>query len=453
MIGLTLDGAARISDVLAAVRSAAAGLESGRPLVGLRLDDESIEERRMPTAAEISSAAGDRPVVLHRYCGHVAVANETALALGGITSATPDPPGGVIDRDPDGEPTGGLRETAIDLVAEALPTTTIAVAPSDVGRALRSVAAHGITSIGAMVRCGAGAWASLGDETEIVAAAAADIPIKMRCYVVADTPEQFFAAGDLLAEAGSRIRWQGLKRFGDGSFGGHTAAMHEPFGDRDTLGTLRLDETDELMTTTALRAGKDVAIHAIGDLAVSRVLDLMEQVQPIRGNSRMRIEHVSVIQPSDLARMSSLGIIGSVQPPFMGSETEWLENRVGAHRLPMTYPLRSLLDAGVALAGGSDCPVETPDPWSGMALARDRAGIYPPECLSAGEAFNLYTHGGAAALGEPEPLAVGSPANLVVVDHDPVEVSPDELRETRVIATYVDGQPVDIAAGPGVWPG
>lgn len=110
-------------------------------------------------------------------------------------------------------------------------------------------------------------------------------------------------------------------------------------------------------------------------------------------------------------------------------------------------------DAGVTLAGGSDCPVETPDPWSGMALARDRAGIFPAERLTPEEAFALYTAGGAAALGEPEPLAVGSPADLVVVDRDPVAVGPDEVRETQVIATYVDGSAVDISHGSAPWPG
>ena len=452
--GLTLGSARDIADVLDAVRVAAGELPPGAPVVGLRLDDESLTERRLPTAAELDRAAPSRPVVLHRYCGHVAVANHAALALGGITAATSDPIGGVIDRNAAGAPTGVLRETAIDAVSAALPPGASAVTPAGVARALRGLAALGITSIGAMVRRGEGAWASLGNETEILAAAGPDIPIKVRAYVIADTAEQLLDAGTRLGAAGPRVRWQGLKRFGDGSFGGHTAAMHLPFADRPTTGTLRLAASDEALAIAALDAGKDVAIHAIGDLAVTRTVDLMETLRRLRPrDGRLRIEHVSVILPADVARMASLGILASVQPPFMGSETHWIEGRVGADRLPMTYAFRTMADAGITLAGGSDCPVEKPDPWSGMALARDRAGVYPSEALSAEAAFVMYTAGGAAALGEPEPLAVGSPADFVVVDRDPVTATPDLLRNTRVLATYVDGIPVDISGGELPWPG
>ncbi len=319
---------------------------------------------------------------------------------------------------------------------------------------MTGLAALGITSIGAMVRRGGGAWATLGNETDLVAAAGAAIPIKLRCYVIADTVADLHDAGIWLDDAGPRIRWQGLKRFGDGSFGGHTAAMHEPFADRDTTGTLRLTEKDAELAAAAVAAGRDVAIHAIGDLACTAVLDLMDDLAPQAGDrSRLRMEHVSVIRRDDVARLARLGIIASVQPPFMGSETGWVEERIGPERMRDTYAFRTLWDAGVTLAGGSDCPVESPDPWSGMALARDRAGLNPAQALTASEAFTMYTAGGAAALGEPEPLAVGSPADLVVVDRDPVEVTPDELRRTEVIATYVDGERVETGGGPPRWPG
>ncbi len=451
--GLTLGGARSLGDVLTAVAAAAAVRPGGAPVIGLRLDNEALAEGRLPTAAELDTVAGGRPIILHRYCGHVAVANHAALALAGVDASTPDPAGGVIDRTADGSPTGVVRETAIDLVTAALPKGTTEVAPSDVARALRGLAARGITSIGAMLRRGEGAWASLGDETEIIAAAGPDIPIKVRGYVIADTPDQLHEGARRLGTAGPRVRWQGLKRFGDGSLGGHTAAMHAPFADRDTTGTLRLGAVDEQMTRETLRAGGDIAIHAIGDRAVTEVIDLMERVTDERGASRLRIEHVSVIQPADVARMATLGIVASVQPPFLGSETGWLAGRVGPDRLLLTYALRTMADAGITLAGGSDCPVEKPDPWSGMALARDRAGIRPAESLTAEEAFAMYTVGGATALGEPEPLAAGSPADFAIVDRDPVAASPDELRDTRVLATYVDGAPVDITAGELPWPG
>jgi hypothetical protein len=155
----------------------------------------------------------------------------------------------------------------------------------------------------------------------------------------------------------------------------------------------------------------------------------------------------------DVARLAATGAIASVQPPFLTSETSWLEKRLGADRLPLTYAFRSLEEAGVTIAGGSDCPVESPDPWAGMAAARDRAGIVPAESLSAERALALYTTGGATALGEAEPLAAGSPADFVVVDRDPVLASPAELRATVVIDTYVGGEAVEVDTSRSVWVG
>jgi predicted amidohydrolase YtcJ len=144
-----------------------------------------------------------------------------------------------------------------------------------------------------------------------------------------------------------------------------------------------------------------------------------------------------------------MGIVTSVQPAFLGSEVDWLEDRVGPDRLPFTYPLRSLQRAGATLAGGSDCPVESPNPFAGMALAIDRAGIVVEEGLEPAAALGLFTQ--ATALQEPAPLATGSPADLIVVDRNPVEVTPDELRETRVLGTFVDGAEVEVERTRPYW--
>jgi predicted amidohydrolase YtcJ len=252
---------------------------------------------------------------------------------------------------------------------------------------------------------------------------------------------------------GSRLRWAGLKRFADGSLGGHTAAMHEPFSDDpDENGMLRLTAVEEELARASLEMGGTVAIHAIGDLACTRVLDLFEKLvgEGIAGH-RLRLEHASVLTAGDIGRLARLGVIASVQPAFMASETRWLEKRVGPDRLLRTYPLGSLESAGVALAGGSDCPVEPPDPWAGIALARDRAGIVPAEALSAESAFRLFTSGGALALGEPEPLAAGSPADFLIVDRDPVTSTPDEVRATKVIDTWIGGEPVAVDRSIPTW--
>jgi len=146
-----------------------------------------------------------------------------------------------------------------------------------------------------------------------------------------------------------------------------------------------------------------------------------------------------------------MGVIASVQPAFIGSETGWLGARVGEDRLARTYPFASLQSAEATLAGGSDSPVESPDPFAGMALARDRAGMVPEESVDGIAALRLFTEGGAAALGEPSPLGVGSAADFVVVDRNPVAVTPDELRGTRVLSTIVGGAVVRVDRSQAFW--
>ena len=229
--------------------------------------------------------------------------------------------------------------------------------------------------------------------------------------------------------------------------------MHDPFADAtDETGTMRLTTDDLALAGAALDLGGMVAIHAIGDRANTAVLDYFETLVASGVDPRrLRIEHASVLTAKDLQRIGRLGIIASVQPAFIGSETTWLGERVGEDRLRLTYPFASLLAAGATLAGGSDSPVESPDPFAGMALARDRAGLVVEESLNAAAALGLFTNGGSKALGEPPPLAVGSPADLVVVDRDPLTASADELRETAVVATVIDGVEVSVDRSHPVW--
>lgn len=451
--GVSLKTAVNLDEVTHRLRAAAERLAPEAPVVAVRLDDESLEERRLPQRTDLDAAFVDRPVLLHRYCGHVAVANTAALALGGVDATTPDPPGGVIDRDPSGTPTGVLRETAIELVSTKLAGAG-RVTPEALVAAMRGLAGLGLTSIGGMVGCGDGPWATLGDETEVLAAAARRLPIKIHAMVIASSPAQLAEKATLLGRAGGKLSWLGLKRFADGSFGGHTAAMHEPFTDRaGATGTLRLTDEDRNLAKAAIDLGGTVAIHAIGDRACTAVIDLFEELRPhVDDPTRLRLEHASVLTRTDIGRLADLGIVASVQPAFIGSETTWLETRVGS-RLDRTYAFASLERAGVTLAGGSDCPVEPPHPLLGMALARDRAGIFPAEGLSPERALAMFTDGAAAALGEPHPLAVGSPADLVVLDRDPVTSTPDEVRTTTVLETFVNGTPVEVDRSLPVWPG
>lgn len=449
LTGAPLHRVADIAELQQTLRAAAAG---GDGLVtGSNFNETSMNEPRLPVAADLDEVATDRPVMVHRYDGHMAIVNTRGLEMAGISAATPDPAGGVIDRDAGGAPTGVLRETAIDLATSA-PGFERQIDPTEVGRRMRALASRGITSIGAMIRSGEGPWAHIGDEVAVMTAAAPDIPIRIHGFVTADSPEALHSAAKKLDSAGELIDWAGVKRFADGSFGSHTAAMFEPFGDSPGTGTMRLNEDDIAMAHIAVNAGRSVAIHAIGDAAAGRVLDLFEHlvaegVEP----HRLRMEHASVLAADDIDRMGRLGVVASVQPAFLGSEVDWIEARVGPDRLRRTYAFASLLRSGSLVVGGSDSPVESPDPWEAMALCRDRAGLVLEEALSAGQALALYTTNAAKALGEPEPLSAGSPADFVVVEADPLEASPDELRATEVIATYVGGHEIAFDRSTGWW--
>lgn len=449
LTGASLHNASSIEVMREMLREAAAD----RPglVTGWNLNEATLAEKRLPVAADLDAAIPDRPAMVHRYDGHLAIVNSAVLLAAGISAGTPDPAGGVIDRDAAGRPTGVLRETAIDLAVMA-PGMQSPVDPADVATKMRGLASLGITSVGAMVRSGEGAWAHLGDEAAIVAEAAPDIPIRINAFVIADGPATLETAAARLDEAGELVRWVGVKRFGDGSFGSHTAAMLEPFADSPgNRGTLRLNAGDAEMARISVAAGRRVAIHAIGDAAAARVLDLFEELAAEGADpAGLRVEHASVLAAEDIERMGRLGLVASVQPAFLGSEVDWIEDRVGSDRLRRTYAFASLLEAGVLVVGGSDAPVEAPNPWEAMALCRDRAGIVPEEAITPEQALAMYTSSAARALGEPEPLAVGSPADLVVVDRDPINATPEEVRGTVVIDTYVAGERVD-TTGTGRW--
>lgn len=452
LLGVTLKDAVSIAEVGERLKERAASMDGLTPLVAMRLDDESLAERRFPLRTELDEWLGDRPVLVHRYCGHIAVANTAALHAAGIGRNAPSPYGGSIDLDAQGIPTGVLRETAVDIVAAAIPPTEPITAAQLVD-AMRGLAGLGLTSIGAMAGCGDGLWASLGDEVRLLADVSADLPIRLRVMVIANDKDTLERSAETLREAGPMVSFLGLKRFADGSLGGHTAAMHEPYADNpSTSGTVRLDAGDIELARHAVSMNATVAIHAIGDAATGSVLDIMETLIDEGANpDRLRIEHASVITGRDIGRFAESGVIASVQPAFLGSETEWLPKRMGPARLQRTYPFRTLLNAGARLAGGSDCPVEPPHPLSGMALARDRAGLVPSESLAADEALALFTDGAALAIGEEPPLVAGSAADLVLLDRDPVDATPDELRAAKVRATWVGGSRVDVDPGRVTW--
>jgi predicted amidohydrolase YtcJ len=448
--GCSLKNSTDIKDLQRRLMEYADTFVAGKPIVATRIDDAGLAEQRLPTRTDLDEALPDRPVVVYRYCGHVAIANSAALRDSAITRDTPNPDGGSIDHDAYGNPTGVLRETAIGLIPTHLSWSGDPDEETLIS-ALVGLAGIGITSIGAMM-----SHDERHPEQHEVALwqrVAKQLPIRVHGITSVETPRLLEDAATKLNGAGPRLSWLGLKRFADGSLGGHTAAMHAPFVDVESRGILRLSGVDTLLARRSIELGGMVAIHAIGDRAVDAVLDMFDDLISDGADPRdLRMEHVSVLNQNQVARFAALGVTAVVQPAFLASEAAWVVDRIGRDRASWLYPFQSLITAGAPMAGSSDCPVEPPQPLWGMAGAMDRCGMNAQERLTGIEALAMFTSGAALALREPEPLSLGSPADIVIIDADPTTASADEIRNAEVLDTYVDGIRVKVDRSSSVWP-
>lgn len=389
--GLELMDSVDLADLTARVARFADTVEGA--VIGHRLNDEGLAEGRLPTRDDLDDVVGDRPTLLYRYCGHIAVANSAALSLAGVESGTPDPEGGSFDRDPTGEPTGVLRETAIQSVSSALAPLVDGPSDAAILRAFGDLAAMGLGSITGIVSAGEPLWCGVTDELDVLCRLAPDLPIDVDVLVIAPDPQLLAEAAEKIRRSQGRVRFLGWKEFADGSFGGHTAALHDPFTDRpDTRGTERLDrEHATVMARAAMMLGGTVAVHAIGDRANDAVLDLFEDLVDMGADpTRLRVEHASLLTAAAVERMARLGVTASVQPAFLASEGDWLVKRIGDERMRRVYPFRSLIQAGIQVIGGSDSPVELPDPTIGINAAIGRPGFDPSEGLTPDEAAALF---------------------------------------------------------------
>lgn len=448
---LNLAGAS-LGEALDRIRSAAASLPLSAWILGRGWDEASLG--RLPGKDEIEEAASGRPCVLYRKCDHVALAGRRALSHAGITAASPDPAGGTIDRDPvTGEPTGILRETAIQAVADAVPAPSIAGLESAVRRAAREALSLGITSVRPEDVRTAG---TLERACRIYRNAVGPQHIPLR--VVLDVFH--LALGELLTTTWSSDEWFRLgavKIFADGSLGARTAALSDPYRDEPGNRGIQVTPIRDLKRLVMMthRAGRQVAIHAIGDLAVANALDAIEEAQWAvpRLDPRHRLLHCQVLTSALIRRMARAEVVADVQPAFVGSDYRWVPDRLGLRRMRHAYAWRALLKAGVRVAGSSDAPVEPLNPFYGIHAAvtrQDREDLPPRgwrsrERLTPLEALELFTRGAAYAAHEEDckgSLEPGKFADMVVIPVDPTRVDPRSLKDIRPILTVVGGRVV-----------
>jgi predicted amidohydrolase YtcJ len=426
----------------------------GEWVTGGDWDEQRWPERALPVRALIDGETPFTPVFVGRYDEHMALANSLALRLAGVSAHTADPPGGAIVRDATGEPTGILKDAAMALVRDVMP-------PLDRGRreraltlALRHMASLGVTSAQDMGPAEEDIDLYMSFEAE------GRMTVRVRAVPAALPLVEQLASGTVRRAGGDFVRVSGVKAFADGSLGSATALFFEAYEDDPGSRGLLAAEMQPLdaMRTRLLsidRVGEPLCIHAIGDRAVSMVLDLFEDIDRANGprDRRPRIEHAQHLVPGDFARFRRLGVIASVQPFHAIDDGRWAEGRIGRERARTTYAFRSFLDHGVTLALGTDWPVAPLDPMSTLYAAVTRApldhsrpeGWIPEQKLTVGEALEAYTRGSAyAEFREAEKglIRVGMLADLVVLSADPFVVPPDVLRELKVAMTVVGGRVV-----------
>ncbi|MEZ5397949.1 MAG: amidohydrolase family protein [Bryobacterales bacterium] len=381
-----------------------------------------------PLAADLEKLHPGASVRLERVDGHAVWVSLTALQRADVTAATPDPPDGRIVRDPSGNPTGVLVDGAMALVPA--PPVSRDVALRRMQTALVLLAAKGLTGVHAM---------AVSDASLDVLAQIRDqgrLPVRVWAYVEPDGA----AAAKLLAEGPygeGRLRVVGVKVFADGSLGSRGALLGAPYADApDSRGTEVTDPATLAALVVATRkVGAGLAVHAIGDEAVHRVLEAVAAAPPApEGALPVRIEHAQVVRPEDRPRFAALGVVASMQPTHAVSDAPWARKRLGDERVTWAYAWRSLLDAGAPLAFGSDFPIEPVDPGLGLSAATTRDGWTVEEVVTLDEATAAFTSGAAQAVGEAGlgRLAVGAPADLTLWS--------GEGERWRAVATVVGGE-------------
>lgn len=422
-LGVDLEGARSREEALARIRRFAEHLPRTAWVEGRGWYNDAWSNAAFPSRWELDDAVGGRPAMMVRKDGHSAWVSSATLAAAGIGYGTPDPEGGVIDRDGAGEPSGILREGAIEMVRRVIPEPSEAVLDQGLLSALRDLAQLGLTTVHSMDR--APVFAALQRLHRD-----ARLPIRVVYNLPYSDLRHAERLGIRSGWGDAQLRIWGVKAFLDGSLGSRTAEMLDGSG----VPTLEQDEAVELARRCA-QAGLNAVWHAIGDKAVRRALDALE---PLAGSHRLwrpRIEHAQCVDPIDMPRFKRAGVIASMQPIHAVSDRE-LADREWGGRTGYAYAWGALLRAGARLAFGSDAPVESADPLAGIGAAtswRRRAGWHPELAITPVAALRAYTNGAAYAAGIEHlagRLRPGMWCDLTVVDGG------------QVNATVVGGRPV-----------
>ncbi|MCU0414737.1 MAG: amidohydrolase [Ignavibacteriaceae bacterium] len=419
-------------------------------ITGGRWDHELWPDKTLPIKELIDDITRNTPVFVSRIDGHVGLANSKALELAGITKNTPDPAGGLIERDEDGNPTGILKDNAMDLVFKVIPPPSLEENIEAALRALEEARKLGITSVQDLTQ---------PDEFEAYNQILNNGELTCRIYSIwpIDKYEDIVRAGVTVGNEEGFLKRGGLKAYADGSLGASTAWFFEPYVQDPTTSGLAIDIVTngnlEKWATDADRNRLQICTHAIGDRANAFMLDLYEKIKSVNSpwERRFRIEHAQHLRKEDIKRFAEIEVIASVQPYHCIDDGVWAEKRIGPERIKTTHPYNSLLKNNAVVAFGTDWPVAPLNPLYGIYAAVTRQtvdgqnpnGWIPEEKISVEDAIKCYTLNSAYASYEEKikgSIETGKFADFVVLSEDILTIDPVKIKDVEVEMTVFGGE-------------
>jgi predicted amidohydrolase YtcJ len=458
-LSVDLVGVKTLEELRARVRAKAETAKPGEWILGGGWDETTWPVPTLPSRWDLDEVTEGHPAFLDRVDGHLAVANTQALRVAGVTLASRDPEGGKIDRDGNGQPTGVLRDTAQHAVRAVIPKPTHEERRHGIEVALADLAEHGVTS----AQDYSPEWENfqiyeeLEKEGKLTARISEWLPFD-------DSVEELKTKRDSHPQPDLMLHTGMLKGFMDGSLGGHTAALLEPYADDPKNSGLPRYEAAKLneMAKERVLAGFQLGFHAIGDKGIQMALDAFAEAEKAAkeaqvkaanggGDFRLRIEHAQVTTPTQIAEFKELKVIASMQPSHLLTDMHWAQDRLGPKRVTTSYAWAAFLNKGVTLAFGTDYPVEPVTPFRGLYAAVTRKSedgkqeYFPAQKLTMDQALAAYTTGSAFAEFEEKEkgkLAPGMLADFVVLDRDVTASSSEKVLTTKVLRTVVGGKTV-----------
>jgi predicted amidohydrolase YtcJ len=451
-LAVPLTGVPSVEEMQKRVAEAVAHHKEGEWITGGGWDHTLWPDRKFPNRHQLDAVAPKNPVILTHISGHVAVANSLALKKAEIDKNTPNPPGGEIEHDGLGEPTGMLKEgAAMSLVRDRIPDRSPEERRRGIELILKNIAQNGVTSVQDN-----SAW----EDFQVYQQLKEEGKLTVRITEWLPFNDSLDDLQNRRAQGGWKDPWLktgALKAVTDGALGSRTAALLEPYNDDpSTTGILTYHpEKLRAMAIERDKLGFQLAFHAIGDRANRIALDVFEAVTKANGrrDRRDRIEHAQVVAPLDFPRFAELHVIASMQPSHQTTDMRWAEDRIGKERIKGAYAWNTMLKNGVRLAFGTDYPVEPISPFRGLyaCVTRERPGggprkgWEPQEKISLEDCIRAYTSGSAYAQfeeGKKGELKQGEYADFIILSNDLTRVPPSEYTKTLVLRTVVGGRTV-----------